>query len=403
MPKLDVKKIRKDFPFFATTDFVYFDSAATTHKPKSVIDALSNFYQKDYATVHRAIYDLSLNATEQYDATRVAVKKFLNAKDESEIIFTRGATDGLNMVALSFGRKFINQNDEIIVTEMEHHSNLVPWQMLALEKKAVLKVIPIDDNADLKLDEFQKLLTNKTKIVCVGHVANSTGTVNPIKEIIKMAHQKGAKVLVDGAQAIAHLPVDVQDLDVDFYAFSSHKMYGPNGVGILYGKYELLDQMPPVQGGGDMIEKVTLQTTTYQKPPLRFEAGTPTIAEVIAFKTAIDYIEALGRENILAYEKELLTYATKKIKEIEGIKIIGQAKEKGAILSFVVDNIHALDVGTLLNTKKIAVRTGHHCAQPTMQRFNISSTTRASFAIYNTLEEVDYFIQSLKEVINRLK
>lgn len=400
----DIEKIRKDFPILNKNKaYIYLDSAATTQKPTCVLDALYNFYLHEYATVHRAIYEPSLFATEKYDATRVALKEFLNAKNKEEIVFTRGTTDSINLVAQSYGRKFINESDEIIVTEMEHHSNLVPWQILCKEKNAVLKVIPINDKAELQLDEYKNLLSDKTKLVCVGHVANSTGTINPVKEIIKLAHEKGAKVLVDGAQSIAHMPVDVQDLDADFYAISGHKMYGPTGVGALYGKKELLESMPPVQGGGDMIERVTLKEATYQKPPLRFEAGTPTIAEVIAWKEAIDYLREIGMENIHKRELDLSKYLTEKMKTIKGLRIIGEADNKCGINSFMIEGLHPLDIGTLLDTRKVAIRTGHHCAQPTMQRFNLPATARASIGIYTTEEDIDAFTDALAAVQQEIR
>ena len=399
------KKIKKDFPIFEhNKSLIYFDSGATTQKPKVVIDCIDNFYSKEYSTVHRGIYELSMHATRRYDETRKGIKEFINANSEEEIIFTRGTTDSINLVARSLSQEYIKENDEIIITEMEHHSNLVPWQMIAKEKKAKLCVVPIDDNAELDLNVLKEdLLSEKTKIVCVAHVANSTGTLNPIKEIISLAHEKNALVLIDGAQAIAHMKVDVKELGCDFYAFSGHKMYGPTGVGVLYGKKEVLEMMPPVQGGGDMIEHVELYNTTYQPPPLKFEAGTPMIAEVIGLKPALDYIESLGRENIFSHEMDLLKYATEKMQNMKGVKIIGTAKKKGAIISFLVDGIHPLDLGTLLDSRHIALRTGHHCAQPTMKRFSIPGTARVSFGVYNNKKEIGTFIDELSSVISELK
>lgn len=405
MGNFNVEEERKKFPFLQTKmhdkQIVYFDSAATTQKPKQVIDVLYKFYLQEYGTVHRSIYELSLHSTERYNEARDAVANFLNAKSD-EIVFTRGTTDGINLVASSFGEAFIKEGDEIISTEMEHHSNLVPWQMLCNRKKAKLKIVHINDKGELILSEFSKLLSPKTKLVAVGHVANSTGTINPVKEIIALAHKFGAKVLVDGAQAAAHLIIDVKDLDADFYAISGHKMYGPTGIGVLFGKSELLLQMPPIQGGGDMIERVTLEKTTYQTPPLRFEAGTPPIAQVITLLETVNYMKSI-RPYASAHEERLREVATEKMSKIDGLKIIGQAAHKGGIISFVVDKCHALDIGTLLDLHGVAIRTGHHCAQPTMDHFKIPSTARVSFGIYNTLQEVDYFVKVLKEVIMKLK
>jgi cysteine desulfurase/selenocysteine lyase len=398
------KKIKKDFPIFkAFPSLIYFDSGATTQKPSCVIDFINDYYSNHYGTVHRSIYNLAMQSTNLYDASRKKVKEFINARSEDEIVFTRGTTDSINLVARSLGIEYIKEGDEIISTEMEHHSNLVPWQMLSKEKKAVLKIVPINEKAELDLEAFKKLLSSKTKLVCVGHVSNSTGTVNPIKKIIELAHEKKALVLIDGSQGAPHMKLDMQDLDADFYAFSGHKMYGPTGVGVLYGKKALLDMMPPVQGGGDMIEEVQLYSSTYQKTPLKFEAGTPPFAQVIGLKRALDYIDSLGKENIIAHEQKLLHYGTEKMEKIPGLKIIGTAKEKGPIISFVVDKIHPFDIGTLLDTKGIAIRTGHHCAQPTMRKFKIPGTARVSFGVYNSIDEIDNFIEALKKVISELK
>lgn len=404
--KFDVSKIRKDFPMLSKTmhgnPLIYFDSAATAQKPSIVIDTIDDFYRNHYGTVHRAVYELSLYATEKYQATRQKVRNFLNARHVEEIIFTRGTTESINLIASSFGKAFIKPGDEIIISEMEHHSNIVPWQMLCEDRGAVLKFIFISDDAELNIEQYAKLLNNKTKLVSIAHIANSTGTINPIKEMIKMAHKVGAKFVVDGAQSAPHLKVDVQDLDADFYVFSGHKIFGPTGIGALYGKQALLNEMPPYQGGGDMIETVTLEKTTFNISPLKFEAGTPLIAEVIGLGAALDYIESIGLAHISEYEHELLQYATPKLLKIKGLKIIGTAKNKGSIISFIIEGIHPLDLGTLLDLRGIAIRTGHLCAQPTMHRFKIPSTCRLSLAFYNTKEEIDKFIQALNEIISLL-
>lgn len=396
------QSVRKDFPIFKSRDLVYFDSAATTHKPYPVIETLTNFYAYEYGTVHRSVYELAASATHRYNNARRKAQRFLGAKSESEIIFTRGTTDAINLVAATFGRAFIHEGDEIIISEMEHHSNIVPWQLLCQEKKIRLKVIPVNDNAELILSEYKKLLTPRTKLVSIAHIAGATGTINPIEEIIALAHQKGAKVLIDGAQAAAHVPLNMQELDADFYAFSGHKTFGPTGVGILYGKYDLLDSLPPYQAGSDMIEKVSFEGTTFQHPPLKFEAGTPMIAEVIALGEAVSYIEKLGFQEIENWEHQLLEYATEQLLQIPSLRIIGTASKKSAIISFVIEGVHHLDLGTLLDLHGIAVRTGHHCAQPLMNRFKISGTTRISFAPYNTFEEIDFFIDKLKQILQTL-
>lgn len=397
------KEKRKDFPMLSKTmhgnPLIYFDTAATAQKPTQVIEAIKEFYEKHYGTVHRAVYELAVKSTDEYCKVREKVQQFLNAKEAEEIIFTRGTTESINLIANSFGKAFIKPGDEVIISEIEHHSNIVPWQILCEDRNAILKIIPVNDRGELLLEEYSKLLTPKTKIVSVGHISNALGTQNPIKKIIEMAHAVGAKVMIDGAQGAAHLKVDVQELDCDFYAFSGHKLYGPTGIGILYGKKELLEALPPYQGGGDMIETVSFEKTTYNVPPLKFEAGTPMIAEVMGLSTAIDYVEEIGLEEISCHELSLLERATEQIKEIERIKIIGDAKEKGGILSFTVEGIHPLDIGTMLDLKGVAVRTGHHCAQPAMKRFGVQATTRASFGLYNTHEEVDQFMEALKKVI----
>lgn len=378
---------------------IYFDSAATALKPRSVIDAISRFYEEEYGTVHRAVYTLSLASTALYSSVRKQVQQFLNAAHEEEIIFTKGTTEAINLVAASFGKAFLKPGDEVIISEMEHHSNIVPWQLICEEKGAVLKVIPITDGGELDLEAYRTLLSARTKIVAVTHMSNALGTINPIKNIIAMAHEWGAKVLIDGAQSAPHIPVDVQDLDADFFAFSGHKAFGPTGIGVLYGKRELLDKMPPYQGGGDMIAHVSFEKTTYQALPLKFEAGTPMIASVIGLGKALSYIEAVGKVNSMRYEEDLLFYATQQLQTIPHLKIIGTAKHKGPIISFVISGIHPSDLGVLLDLHGIAVRTGHHCAQPLMQRFNIPGTVRLSFAPYNTIEEIDFFIKSLKDLI----
>lgn len=406
-PSPDFDRIADDFPMLKKSmhgkPLVYFDSAATAQKPQSVIEAIANFYTHDYGTVHRAIYELSLNATLQYQQVRQKISRLLNAEKVEEIIFTRGTTESINMVAYSFGKAFIHPGDEILITEMEHHSNIVPWQILCEDRQATLKVIPIDQNGELKMEEFAKLLTNKTRLVALGHVSNALGTINPVKKIIEIAHKAGAKVLVDGAQSTPHMMVDVQDMDADFYVFSGHKFYGPTGIGILYGKAALLDMMPPYQGGGDMIDKVTFEKTTYNVLPMKFEAGTPMIAEVIGLGAAVDYVAKIGMQKIHDYEHELLRYGTEKILTLDGLRIIGTAKEKAAIISFVVDGIHPLDIGTMLDLRGVAIRTGHHCAQPVMKHFNVPSTARASFAFYNNKHEIDYFVEALRDVIRVLK
>jgi cysteine desulfurase/selenocysteine lyase len=407
LPEFNVCKIRQEFPMLDQMmhgkPLIYLDTAASAQKPRAVIDAMSQFYRQKYATVHRSLYDFASQATAHYNQVRKAAKEFLNAAFTEEVVFTRGTTDGINLVASSFGKAFVQNGDEIIISVMEHHSNILPWQLLCEERKARLKVIPVNDRGELILEEYEKLLSPRTKLVSVAHISNATGTINPIETIIKMAHAYGAKVLIDGAQAAAHMPVDVQQLGADFYVFSGHKAYGPTGVGILYGKRALLEKMPPYQGGGDMVETVSMQLSTYQAPPLKFEAGTPMICEVIGLGEALAFIEAIGRPRIAVWEKELLEYATKRIQTIKGLKILGTAENKGALISFSIDGVHPLDIGTLLDIRGIAVRTGQLCAQPLLQRFNIPSITRVSFGIYNTFEEVDHFISSLKEVLLLLR
>ncbi|MEM1282260.1 MAG: cysteine desulfurase [Chlamydiota bacterium] len=407
MSELEVSKYRKDFPMLNQTmhgkPLIYLDTAATAQKPVQVIEAMKDFQEKYYGTVHRAVYELAVHSTDQYCKIREKVQSFIGAKKSEEIIFTRGTTAAINLVAHSFGKAFIHPGDEVIISEIEHHSNIVPWQIMCEDRGALLKVIPANDRGELILEEYGKLLTDKTKIVAVGHISNSLGTLHPVKTIINMAHEVGAKVLIDGAQGASHIAVDVVDLNCDFYAFSGHKLYGPTGVGVLYGKEELLEQMPPYQGGGDMIKIVSFEKTTYNDLPLKFEAGTPMITEVIGLGVAVDYLEKIGLENIARHEHQLLEYATKEMEAVDEVTIVGTAEEKGAILSFIVQGVHPLDIGTMLDLRGVAVRTGHHCAQPTMQHFGIEATTRASFGLYNTKEDVDGFITALKEVIKLFK
>jgi cysteine desulfurase / selenocysteine lyase len=403
----DFYKLREDFPMLKKTmhgkPLIYLDSAATAQKPQVVIDTLRNFYENHYGTVHRAIYELSIQSTIAYQEVRKKVKNFLNAAKVEEIIFTRGTTESINLIAYSFGKAFLKPGDEVIISEIEHHSNIVPWQIACEDRGCTLKIIPCNDRGELLLDEFAKLLTDKTKIVAVNHISNALGTLNPIKKIIQMAHSAGAKVLIDAAQSAPHIPIDVQDLDADFLVFSGHKIYGPTGVGVLYGKEALLEAMPPYQGGGDMIDTVTFPKTIYNSLPLKFEAGTPIIAEVIALGAAIDYVSRIGLTSIYQWEHALFQYATKKVEEIPGLHIIGTAAEKGGIISFTVDGVHQLDIGTMLDLKGVAVRTGHHCAQPALRHFGVPGTARASFGLYNTKEEVDTFVEALKECIRSLR
>ncbi len=399
-----MKKIREAFPFLQKQDpWIYLDSAATTQKPKSVIDTLSTFYREGYATVHRGVYTLSLDATTQYTQVRIQVAQFLGAESPDEIVFTKGTTEGINLVANSFGKAFIYPGDEILIAETEHHSNILPWQMLAQEKGAILKVIPVDDQGEILFSTFLKLLSSKTKLLCIAHAANTTGTIHPIKKMIQAVHAHGGYVLVDGAQAASHLPIDVQELDADFYLFSGHKVYGPTGIGILYGKRNLLEKMPPYQLGGDMVKEVRFETATYQEIPLKFEAGTPAFAEVIGLGAALSFMTTIGKDNIHALEHGLLSYATAELLKIPHLKIIGTAKDKIPIISFIIPPLHPLDIGTLLSCKRIAIRTGHLCAQPTLRRFGISSLMRISFGVYNTKEEIDLCVNALKEITLSLR
>ena len=403
MTVFDVQKIREDFPILKekirNKALVYLDNAATCQKPQAVIDSIVQVYSHDYANVHRGVHTLSVRSTDKFEGARLKVKDFINASSEKEIIFVKGATEAINLVAQTYGKANIKAGDEIIITGMEHHSNIVPWQMLCEQTGAVLKVAPINLLGELIFEEFEKLINDKTKLISVVHMSNALGTINPVKKIIAVAHKKGIPVLLDGAQAIPHMTVDMQDLDCDFYVFSGHKLYAPTGVGVLYGKQALLEAMPPYQGGGDMIRKVTFEETEYNVLPYKFEAGTPNIADVIALGTAIDYLSKIGMENIAAYEAELLDYATIKAKQIKGLRIIGEAEHKGAILSFVLDKIHPHDIGTMLDSLGIAIRAGHHCAMPVMDFYKVPATARASFAMYNTKEEIDVLMKGIESLI----
>ena len=405
--RIDIEKIRADFPILSRKvngkPLIYFDNGATSQKPQSVIDVLVNYYTNDNANIHRGVHTLSQQITIAYENARATIQKHLNAGHPHEIIFTKGTTDSINLAAASFGKKFISKGDEIIISVTEHHSNILPWQVLCEEKGAVLKVIPINDAGELKMDEYKKLLSTKTKIVAIAHISNTLGTINPIKEIIELAHAKNIPVLVDGAQAVAHSAVDVRDLDCDFYCFSGHKIFGPTGVGILYGKEKWLNEMPPYQVGGGTIKTVSFEKTEYADLPLKFEAGTPHIEGGIGLAAAIDYINAVGLDNVSAYEHELLLYATDALQKMEGLKIIGTAKEKASVISFVVKGLHPFDIGTLLDQFGIAVRTGHHCTQPLVKHYSIQGTVRVSFAFYNTIQEIDEFIKALERAIKMLK
>ena len=398
----DVEKVRADFPILRQKvgghQLVYLDSAATSQKPKAVIDAIVQYYERDNANIHRGVHHLSQRATEEFEAARKSVQIFLHAAQASEIVFVRSATEAINLVAQTYGRVHVGQGDEVLITAMEHHSNIVPWQMLCEEKRAKLRVAPINDQGELILEEFERLLNPRTKLVAVSHVSNALGTINPVATIIRMAHAKNIPVLVDGAQAAPHLAVNVQELDCDFYVFSGHKTYGPTGIGALYGKLVLLEAMPPYQGGGDMISSVTFEKTTYNKVPHKFEAGTPDMSGAVGLRAALEYMDHLGMDNISAHEHELLTYATETVSAIPGVRLIGTAKEKAGVLSFVIDGVHPHDIGTILDQEGIAIRTGHHCAQPVMERFGIDATARASFGVYNTKEEIDALVRGIQRV-----
>lgn len=404
---LSVDQVRQEFPVLHQKvngrELVYFDNAATTQKPVSVIKALTEYYEGYNANIHRGIHTLAEKATRAYEDTRTAAKQFINAQHVEEIIFTRGVTEGINLVASSYGRAFINAGDEIIVSELEHHSNIVPWQFVCEQKGAQLRVIPVSDEGILDLEAYKKLLNARTRVVSVNHASNSLGTINSVKEIIRLAHEAGAVVLIDGAQASAHLEIDVQDLDCDFYVTSSHKMYGPTGTGFLYGKKQLLEDMPPYQGGGEMIKEVTFAKTTYNELPYKFEAGTPNIGDVVALRYAMEFINKLGKENIAAHEHELLKYATSRISGVKGVRLVGTAPEKVSVVSFVIDGIHPFDIGQMLDARGIAVRTGHHCTQPLMDRLGIEGTVRASFAVYNTKKEIDALVEGLERIVGFMK
>lgn len=404
--KMDRAAIRNCFPILEQEvkgkPLIYFDNAASSQKPQVVIDAISDYYELYNANIHRGIHTLAEKATAAFEATRDAVQRFIHAGSREEIIFTKGTTESINLVAYTWGRKNIQAGDEIIISTMEHHSNIVPWQILCEEKKAVLKIIPISDTGELDMAAYKKLLSPKTKLVSIVHVSNALGTINPVEEIIELAHEAGAIVMVDGAQSAVHLDIHVQEMNCDFFAFSMHKLFGPTGVGILYGKKHLLEDMPPFQGGGEMIKEVSFEKTTYAALPYKFEAGTPNIADVVACKAALDFIREIDKVNIHQLEQELLEYATNQLEQIEGLRIIGNARNKVSVISFFIENIHPQDIGILLDNAGVAVRTGHHCTQPLMDRFAIPGTIRASFSVYNTKDEIDVFITALKKAIKML-
>jgi cysteine desulfurase/selenocysteine lyase len=399
---LDVERVRQDFPILSRLvhgkKLVYLDSAASAQKPRAVIEAMSRFYEEDYANIHRGVHYLSQRATDAFENARAKVARFINAEKADEIVFTRNATESINLVAQTWGRKNLAAGDEIVLTELEHHANIVPWQILRAEKGFEIKVAPIDDTGQIRLDDMAKLIGPRTKLVAVTHMSNALGTILPVREIVRMARAQGAVVLIDGCQAAAHRPVDVRALDADFYVFSGHKLYGPTGIGVLYGKYALLESMPPYQGGGDMIERVTFARTTFKEPPHRFEAGTPAIAEAVGLAAAIDYVADLGPSFVAAHEDDILAYATERLSEISGLTIWGKSAEKGSILSFTLEGAHAHDVATILDQQGIAVRAGHHCAHPLMDRLGVAATARASFALYSTRAEVDALVHGLGAV-----
>ena len=401
-PDFDVRRIREDFPILRQRirgkPLVYLDNAATTQKPRAVLDTLMRYYTEDNANINRGVHLLSERATQAHEEARVKVQKFVHAAESREIIFTRNATEGINLVAQAYGRRHVRAGDEVVISEMEHHSNIVPWQLLCEETGARLRVIPVNDAGELVLDEFEKLIGPRTKFVAIVHLSNSLGTINPVRQIVETAHANQIPVLIDGSQAAYHMPVDVQALDCDFYVFTGHKLYGPTGIGVLYGKAGRLDAMPPYQGGGDMISSVTFEKTTYNVLPHKFEAGTPHIAGAIGLGSAIDYVTSVGLDGIMAYEKELLAYGTAALSEVPGLRLIGTAKEKAGVLSFVLDGVHPHDVGTIVDQEGVAIRTGHHCTQPLMRRFGIPATARASLAMYNTREELDALVAALAKV-----
>lgn len=399
----DVTRIREDFPILARPArgkrLVYLDNAATTQKPRQVIDRIVRYYEQENSNVHRGVHYLSEVATNEFENARVYVQRFLNARSEKEIVFTRGTTEAINLVVQSWGRSNVGEGDEVLISAIEHHSNIVPWQMLCDEKRAALRIIPVDDAGDLLLDEYERMLNPRVKIVAVGHASNALGTINPVKRIVAAAHANGSLVLVDGAQGVPHMRVDVRDLDCDFYAFSGHKVYGPTGIGALYGREELLEAMPPWQGGGDMILSVSYEHTTYNALPYKFEAGTPHIEGAIGLAAALEYVSGIGLDRIAAHEHDLQTYASRRLQEIDGLRLIGTAREKAAVVSFVLQGVHPHDIGTILDQEGVAIRTGHHCAQPLMMRFNVPATGRASFGLYNTREEADALVEGLRRVI----
>jgi cysteine desulfurase/selenocysteine lyase len=398
----DVDRVRADFPILwqqvRGCPLIYLDNAATSQKPKAVIDAIVRYYERDNANIHRGVHYLSERATEEFETARKVVQSFLGAADPREIIFVRSATEAINLVAQTYGRAHVGGGDEVLITAMEHHSNIVPWQLLCEEKGAKLRVAPINEDGELVLEEFERLLSPRTRIVAVGHISNALGTLNPVATIAQMAHARKIPVLVDGAQAVPRVPVNVQELDCDFYAFSGHKAYGPTGIGVLYGKAVLLERMPPYQGGGDMISSVTFEKTIYNRVPHKFEAGTPDMSGAVGLRAAIEYLNNLGMQNVAAYEHELLHYATEVVSDIPGVRLIGTAKEKAGVLSFVMDGVHPHDIGTILDQEGIAIRTGHHCAQPLMERFGLDATARASFGLYNTKQEIDALVRGIQKV-----
>ena len=404
---IDIDKIRRDFPILSQKvrgkQLVYFDNGATSQKPQQVIDAMSDYYQRYNSNVHRGVHFLSQIATDAMEASRENIRKYLNADSIAEVIFTKGTTEAINLVASSFSKVFINEGDEVIVSEMEHHANIVPWQIMCKERGAVLKVAKINDDGSLDLNYLKSLVNERTKLIAIAYISNVMGVINPVAEIIEFAHSKGVKVLIDGAQATPHTLVDVQELDADFFVFSGHKMYGPTGIGVLYGKKELLEQMPPYQYGGEMIDQVSFEETTFNELPFKFEAGTPMIAEIIGLSVAIDYMQEIGIQNIADYEHELLEYANSKIASIDGVKIIGTSANKASVISFIVEGVHHYDLGSLLDQFGVAVRTGNHCAQPLMTRMGINGTVRASFAFYNTKQEIDIFVEALIKTLNMLR
>ena len=400
MPQSEIKS---DFPTLNQkingNDLVYLDNAATTQKPNSVINSVNEYYKKTNSNIHRGVHTLSQEATEKYENARMNIAKFINSTTEKEIIFVRGATEAINLVANSYVRPLLQPNDQIIITEMEHHANIVPWQIVCKEKEAELKILPMNSKGELIVDELEKIITNKTKFMAINHVSNSLGTINDVRKIVEIAHKHNIRILIDGAQAVQHIPIDVKEIDADFYCFSGHKIYAPTGIGVLYGKKKLLDEMPPYQGGGDMIKSVTFEKTIYNDVPNKFEAGTPNISGAIGLGTAIDYIQDIGIDNIAKHESDLLNYATEKIKEIKGVKIIGNAKDKASVLSFTMENIHPHDIGTIMDSHGVAIRAGNHCTQPVMDFYSIPATARASFAIYNDKTDVDKLISSVKKTM----